>query len=88
MHTEKIPVRITQTGQIMDVVVLDKRTDHITVVLGEGMHSVKCQLTPTRTGQAYVGSVMGREIVYEHSRTQVQADLDRANPALKKSTRR
>jgi hypothetical protein len=88
MHTEKIPVRITQTGQIMDVVVLDKRTDHITVVLGEGMHSVKCQLTPTRTGQAYVGSVMGREIVYEHSRAQVQADLDRANPALKKSTRR
>jgi DUF2075 family protein len=52
------------------------------------MHSVKCELTPTRSGQAYVGSVMGREIVYEHSRTQVQADLDRDNPALRQSTRR
>jgi hypothetical protein len=31
---------------------------------------------------------MGREIVYEHSRTQVQADLDRDNPALRQSTRR
>jgi hypothetical protein len=88
MHTEKISVRITQTGQTMEVVVFDKRADHITVVLGEGMHSVKCELTPTRTGQAYVGSVMGREIVYEHSRTQVQADLDRDNPALHQSTRR
>jgi hypothetical protein len=88
MHTEKIPIRITQTAQIMEVVVFDKRADHITVVLGEGIHSVKCVLTPTRTGQAYAGSVMGREIVYERSRTQVQADLDRDNPALKKSTRR
>jgi hypothetical protein len=65
MHTEKISVRITQTGQTMEVVVFDKRADHITVVLGEGMHSVKCELTPTHSGQAYVGSVMGREIVYE-----------------------
>lgn len=88
MHTEKISVRITQTGQAMEVVVFDKRADHITVVLGEGMHSMKCELTPTRSGQAYVGSVMGREIVYEHSRTQVQADLDRDNPALRQSTRR
>jgi hypothetical protein len=88
MHTEKIPVRITQTGQMMDVVVFDKRADHITVVLGEGMHSVKCELTPTRTGQAYAGSAMGREIVYERSRTQVQADLDRLNPTLRQSTRK
>jgi hypothetical protein len=28
---------------------------------------------------------MGREIVYERSREQVQADIDRANPALRKS---
>jgi len=41
MHTEKISVRITQTGQTMEVVVFDKRADHITVVLGEGMHSKK-----------------------------------------------
>jgi len=88
MHTEKISVRITQTGQTMEVVVFDKRADHITVVLGEGMHSVKCDLTPTRTGQAYVGSVMGREIVYECSRTKVQADLERDNPNVRQSRRR
>jgi hypothetical protein len=88
MHTEKISVRITQTGQTMDVVVFDKRADHITVVLGEGMHSVKCELTPTRTGQAYVGSVMGREIVYECSRTRVQADLERDNPNVRQGRRR
>jgi hypothetical protein len=29
---------------------------------------------------AYSGSVMGREIVYERSREQVQADIDRLNP--------
>ena len=28
---------------------------------------------------------MGREIVYERSREQVQADIDRLNPRLKKS---
>jgi len=88
MHTEKIPVRITQTGQTMEVAVFDKRADHITVVLGEGMHSEKCVLTPTRTGLAYAGSVLGREIVYECSRTQVQADLERDNPHMPPSRRR
>ncbi|MDP1645408.1 MAG: hypothetical protein Q8L71_07890 [Thiobacillus sp.] len=88
MHTEKIPVRITQTGQTMEVAVFDKRADHITVVLGEGLHSVKCVLTPTRTGLAYAGSVMGREMVYECSRTQVQADLERDNPPMRPSRRR
>jgi hypothetical protein len=34
---------------------------------------------------AYVGSIMGREIVYERSRVQVQADIDRLDPRLKKS---
>jgi hypothetical protein len=88
MHTEKIPVRVTQSGQTMEVAVLDKRADHITVVLGEGLHSVKCLLTPTRTGQAYAGSVMGREMVYECSRTQVEADLERDNPSVRPSRRR
>jgi hypothetical protein len=46
---------------------------------------VKCQLTPTRNGLAYAGKVMGREIVYERSREQVQADIDRLDPRLKKS---
>jgi hypothetical protein len=30
---------------------------------------------------------MGREIVYERSREQVQADIDRVNPALRQSSR-
>lgn len=69
----------------MEVVVLSKRASGITVVLGEGVHNVKCELSPTRNDLAYAGTVMGREIVYERSRAQVQADLDRLNPALKKS---
>ncbi len=88
MQTEKIKVRVTESGQTMDVVVLNKRADHIEVVLGEGVHSVKCQLNPTRNGLAYAGSVMGREIVYERSREKVQADIDKLNPALRRYTRR
>jgi len=88
MNIEKIKVRVTQTGQLMDVVVFSKRADHIEVVLGEGVHSVKCTLAPTRNGLAYAGSVAGREIVYERGREQVQADIDRLNPALRQSSRR
>lgn len=88
MNTEKITVRVTENKQTMDVVVFNKRADRIEVVLGEGIHSVKCELTPTRNGLAYAGSVMGREIVYERSREQVQADIDRLNPALRQSSRR
>ena len=78
MNTEKIKVRVTQTGQTMDVVVFSKRAAQIEVVIGEGVHSVRCQLTPTRNGLAYAGNVMGREIVYERSRDEVQADIDKA----------
>jgi len=85
---EKIKVRATQSGQTMEVVVYSKRAEHIEVVIGEGVHSVKCTLAPTRNGLAYAGSVMGREIVYERSREQVQADIDRLNPHLRQSTRR
>jgi hypothetical protein len=87
MEIERIKVRM-ENGQALEVVVLNKRADHIEVVLGEGVHSVKCSLTPTRNGLAYSGSVMGREIVYERSREQVQADLDRVNPALRQSSRK
>jgi len=87
MDIEKIKVR-AETGQLLEVVVLNKRADHITVVLGEGVHSVKCDLSPTRNGLAYAGSVMGRELVYERSREQVQADIDRLNPTLRQSTRK
>ncbi len=84
MNTEKIKVR-TENGQLMEVVVFSKRPNAIQVVLGEGIHNVKCELTPTRNGLAYAGSVMGRELVYERSREQVQADIDILNPALRKS---
>jgi hypothetical protein len=87
MDIEKIKVR-AESGQVLEVVVLSKRADRITVVLGEGVHSVKADLAPTRNGLAYAGSVMGREIVYERSREQVQADIDRLNPALRQSTRK
>lgn len=82
MSDEKITVRATASGQTLDVTVLHKRTDSIEVVIGEGVHSVRCQLSPNRLGTAYVGSVMGREIVYERGRDQVKADIDRANSAI------
>ena len=88
MTDEKIKVRVTETRQTMDVVVFSKRAGMIEVVLGQGVHSMKCALTPTRNGLAYVGAIMGREIVYERSRDQVQADIDRLNPHLRKPGRR
>jgi hypothetical protein len=88
MNDEKITLRVTETRQTLDVVVLSKRADRISVVLGAGVHSVKCDLTPTRNGLAYVGSALGREIVYERSRDQVQADIDRLNPVVRGPRRR
>jgi len=78
MADEKIQVRVTATGQVLDVVVFSKRLDSITVVVGEGVHSVRVGLTPTRNGTAYAGSALGREIVYERSREDVKADLAKA----------
>ncbi len=83
MTDEKIKLR-TETGQIIEVVVLNKHAEHIEVVIGQGEHSMKCQLTPTRNGLAYAGSIMGREVIYERTREQVKADIDRLNPRLKK----
>jgi len=84
MNDEKLKLRVTESGQTIEVVVLNKRAERIEVVIGEGAHNVRCTLTPTRNGLAYAGSVMGREIVYERSREQVQADIDRVNPAVRK----
>jgi hypothetical protein len=83
MITEKITVRVTETRQTLDVVVFSKRAEVIEVVIGEGIHNMKCALTPTRNGLAYAGTVMGREIVYERSREQVRADIERANPHVR-----
>jgi hypothetical protein len=77
MVDEKIKVR-TENGQELEVVVSSKKADAIWIVLGEGVHSVKCKLAPTRNGLAYAGSVMGREIIYACSVKQVQAELDKA----------
>ena len=85
MNIEKITVRVTESGRTMDVVVLSKHANRIQVVLGEGVHSVKCDLSPTPNRRAFSGNALGREIVYERTPEQVQADLDRLNPALKKS---
>lgn len=87
MNDEKIKVRVTDTGQGLDVVVLNKRPERITVVLGQGVHSMKCDLTPTRNQLAYAGNAMGRELVYERSVAQVRADIDRLNPRLRKPAR-
>jgi hypothetical protein len=88
MTNEKITVRVTETRQALDVVVFSKRADVIEVVIGEGIHNMKCALTPTRNGLAYAGTVMGREIVYERSREQVQSDIDRLNPNMRRPSRR
>ena len=85
MHIEKIIVRATESGKTMQVVVLSKHAHRIQIVLGEGVHSVKCELTPTPNRTAFSGKALGREIVYERSPEQVQADLDRLDPSLKRS---
>ena len=83
MENEKITVRITDTGKTLELVVLSKRVDRIEVVIGEGVHSSRCALTPTRNALAYSGSIMGREIIYERARADVQADIERLNPTLR-----
>ncbi len=87
MEDEKIKVRVTESDQVIEVLVLSKHADRIQVLLGAGADSIRCQLLPTHTGRAYAGSVMGREIVYERSRQEVQADLDRARQARHKPRR-
>jgi DUF2075 family protein len=85
MHNEKIKVTNTDSGKEMEVVVFSKRADQITVVIGEGVHSVQCDLIPTKYKNSYAGSILGREIIYHRSVDEVQAELDQNNPALKKS---
>ena len=88
MNTERIKVRVTESGQQIDVVVLNKRAGMIVVVIGEGVHSVRCTLTPTRSGAAFAGSIRGREIVYERSVADVEAELKRGQMGMDTSRRR
>ncbi|MGQ0653490.1 MAG: hypothetical protein ACT4P4_14680 [Betaproteobacteria bacterium] len=84
MQGEKIKLR-TENGQLIEAAVFSKRADAIEVVIGEGIHNMKCTLTPTRNGLAYAGSIRGRELVYEKSRQQVEAELGVLNQAYNKS---
>ena len=84
MIEEKLKVRVTETDQIIEALVYSKKAAQIEIVIGAGVHSSKCTLTPVASGRAYVGNVMGREVVYERSREQVQADLDAAKPSTRR----
>jgi hypothetical protein len=84
MDAETIKVKM-ESGKLMDVVVFSKRASVIEVVLGEGVHSVKCEMKPTRNGSAFVGSIMGREIIYNRSAAEVQADIDSASLDVRNS---
>jgi hypothetical protein len=88
MDTERIKVKVTESGQEIDVVVLSKRANAIEVVIGEGVHSVRCTLTPTRSGAAYVGSIRGRELVYARSVADVEAALKRGQMGMDTPRRR
>ena len=71
METEKISLK-SETGQMIEAVVLNKHADRIDVVIAE---SVRCSLMPTRNQLAYAGTIRGREVIYERSRAQVEAEL-------------
>ena len=78
---ETITLR-TRDGKGVEVAVLSKHPDRIHVIMGEGTHSVFCELKPIADASAYVGSVNGREFVYERSRAQVEADIAKRSPRL------
>ena len=88
MSEQKTKVKVTETDMMMEVLVYSKSVDKIEVMLGEGIHSVKCELLPTANGVAYAGSVMGREVVYERSREQVTEDVELESHDYRDSRRR
>ena len=78
MHkTDKITVQ-TETGQSLDVIVTSIKADAIWILIGEGPHSSKCKLEPTRNSLAYAGSIMGREIIYERSVKEIREEIARS----------
>jgi hypothetical protein len=76
MEIERIELK-TEGGQTIDAVVLEKRADRIDLVIAE---SVRCSLRPTRNQLAYVGTIRGREVTYERSRADVEAEIARRDP--------
>ena len=78
MHkTDKITVQ-TETGQSLDVIVTSIKADAIWILIGEGPHSSKCKLEPTRNSVAYAGSIMGREIIYARSVKEIREEIARS----------
>ena len=82
---EAITLRAGGSTQSIDALVLSKRADRIQIMLNEGSHSVFCELKPTPDGLAYAGISLGREIVYERTRAQVEADVAERGPAESES---
>jgi hypothetical protein len=76
-NTDKIKVEI-ESGKALEVTVTSLKADAIWILLGEGEHSSKCKLEPTRNQLAYAGSIMGREIIYQRSVKQVREDIARS----------
>jgi len=83
MQNEMITVRATENEQTLEVLVYSKNEHRIEVMVGEGIHSIKCTLSPTANGRAYAGDVMGRELVYERSPEQVHEDIESAKPSTR-----
>jgi len=74
MTSDNIKVK-SESGKSIDVVVTEMTPQAIWIAIGEGIHNVKCKLVPTDNGRAYVGSVMGREVIYERSVEEIKKDL-------------
>jgi len=76
-NTDRIKV-VTESGQTLEVLVTSIKADAIWILLGEGPHSSKCKLEPTRNGLAYAGSIMGREVIYQRSVKDVREEIARS----------
>jgi hypothetical protein len=86
--TEKIWVKITESDSLIEAVVYNKKRDRIQIVLGSGTHALKVTMFPNKLETAYVANAGGRrEMVYERSCDEVQKDIDRLNPELKRFRR-
>ena len=73
---DKIKVE-TESGQTLEVLVTSFSADAIWVLIGEGPHSSRCKLEPTRNGRAYAGNIKGREIIYQRCVQDVRDELAR-----------
>ena len=74
MVPDKITVK-SEAGKGIEVSVVEMNPGGIAIAIGEGIHNVRCKLVPTDNGRAFVGSVMGREVVYEVSVDEVKKML-------------